>query len=115
MRFHWAEPNRRVDFEIKDLPASPLKEQIRQKGKDAAEDIAMTVEYFVAGNGIIDDSGSSRMADRLAQDEASRGYPEAERFAEKALHEGRKSLSEAVTLLQEALDNEEAETEESAE
>ena len=42
----------------------------------------MTVEYFVAGNGIIDDSGSSRMADRIAQDEASRGYPEAEKFAE---------------------------------
>jgi len=42
----------------------------------------MTVEYFVAGNGIIDDSGSSRMADRIAQDEAARGYPEAEKFAE---------------------------------
>ena len=25
--FHWAEPNRRVDFEIKDLPNSPLKEK----------------------------------------------------------------------------------------
>ena len=83
--FHWAEPNRRVDFEIKELPSGPLKDKIRQRGKDAAEDIAMTVEYFVAGNGIIDDSGSSRMADRIAQDEASRGYPEAERFAEKAL------------------------------
>ena len=42
----------------------------------------MTVEYFVAGNGIIDDSGSSRMADRIAEDEAARGYPEAEKFAE---------------------------------
>ena len=42
----------------------------------------MTVEYFVAGNGIIDDSGSSRMADRIAKDEAARGYPEAEKFAE---------------------------------
>ena len=25
--FHWAEPNRRVDFEIKDLPNSPLKDE----------------------------------------------------------------------------------------
>lgn len=105
--FHWAEPNRRVDFEIKDLPNSPLKDKIRQRGKDAAEDIAMTVEYFVAGNGIIDDSGSSRMADRIAKDEAARGYPEAEKFAEKALHEGRKALSETVSLLQEALDSQE--------
>ncbi|CAE7268345.1 unnamed protein product [Symbiodinium sp. KB8] len=115
--FHWAEPNRRVDFEIKDLPNSPLKDdKIRQRGKDAAEDIAMTVEYFVAGNGIIDDSGSSRMADRIAEDEAARGYPEAEKFAEKALHEGRKALSETVSLLQEALDSqEEAEEAEVAE
>ncbi|CAE7231459.1 MPA1, partial [Symbiodinium natans] len=131
--FHWAEPNRRVDFEIKGLPNGPLKDRsergergsrrtkagqldkIRQRGKDAAEDIAMTVEYFVAGNGIIDDSGSSRMADRIAQDEASRGYPEAEKFAEKALHEGRKALSETVSLLQEAMDSQEEEEEPMAE
>mmetsp|Transcript_44803 Transcript_44803/g.104402 ORF Transcript_44803/g.104402 Transcript_44803/m.104402 type:complete len:255 (+) Transcript_44803:56-820(+) len=104
--FQWAEPNRRVDFEIKDIPNSPLKEKIRQRGKDAAEDIAQTVEYFVAGNGIIDDAGSGRMADRIAADEAARGYPEAEAFAEKALHEGRKALAETVSMLQEALDKE---------
>ena len=45
-------------------------------------------------------------ADRIAKDEASRGYPQAEKFAEKALHEGREALEETVSLLQEALEEE---------
>ena len=49
-------------------------------------------------------TGSAKFADRIASDEASRGYPEAEKFAEKALHEGRKALAETVTMLEDALE-----------
>jgi hypothetical protein len=49
-------------------------------------------------------AGSAKFADRIASDEASRGYPEAEKFAEKALHEGRKALAETVTMLEDALE-----------
>lgn len=103
--FQWSEPQRRVDFELESLEVPQRKrEQIRKRGMDAAEDIASVVEYFIAGNGIIDDSGSAKFADRIASDEASRGYPEAEKFAEKALHEGRKALAETVTMLEDALE-----------
>eukprot|EP00438_Fugacium_kawagutii_P022009 Skav203244 [mRNA] locus=scaffold2454:48948:50678:+ [translate_table: standard] len=103
--FQWSEPQRRLDFELEDVQNRSARERIRKRGMDAAEDIASVVEYFIAGNGIIDDSGSAKFADRTASDEASRGYPEAERFAEKALHEGRKALAETVTMLEEALED----------
>lgn len=101
--FQWSEPQRRLDFELEDVPPRE-RDRIRKRGIDAAEDIASVVEYFIAGNGIVDDSGSARFADRIASDEASRGYPEAERFTEKALHEGRKALEETVTMLEDALE-----------
>ena len=56
--FQWSEPQRRLDFELESLEVPQRKrEQIRKRGMDAAEDIASVVEYFIAGNGIIDDSG----------------------------------------------------------
>ena len=54
--FQWSEPQRRLDFELEDVPQRK-REQIRKRGMDAAEDIAAVVEYFIAGNGIVDDSG----------------------------------------------------------
>ena len=161
--FQICEPQRRLDFELQDVEDGRLKEKIRKRGMDAAEDIAAAVEYFIAGNGIIDDSGSrafivvrflrflswhmkpqqydcvankvirctffwlcvsefviwiyspkgqsllglagsARFADRIAREEASRGYPEAEKFAEQALHEGRKALADTVSMLEAALE-----------
>lgn len=104
--FQWSEPQRRLDFELGEVKSRSSREVIRKRGMDAAEDIASVVEYFIAGNGIVDDSGSARFADRIASNEASRGYPEAEKFAEKALHEGREALEDAVSMLQEALEEE---------
>ncbi|CAJ1446163.1 unnamed protein product [Effrenium voratum] len=108
--FQWSEPQRRLDWELDQLDrlgvARTQREKIRQRGVDAAEDIAQVVEYFIAGNGIIDDSGSAKFADRIASEEASRGYPEAEKFAEKALHEGRRALAETVAMIEEVADYE---------
>lgn len=55
--FQWSEPQRRLDFELEDVQNRSARERIRKRGMDAAEDIASVVEYFIAGNGIIDDSG----------------------------------------------------------
>ena len=61
--FQWSEPKRRLDFELAEVKSSSSREVIRKRGMDAAEDIASAVEYYMAGNGVMEDSGckSSRL------------------------------------------------------
>eukprot|EP00931_Biecheleriopsis_adriatica_P116414 TRINITY_DN92051_c0_g1_i1.p1 TRINITY_DN92051_c0_g1~~TRINITY_DN92051_c0_g1_i1.p1 ORF type:complete len:306 (+),score=56.18 TRINITY_DN92051_c0_g1_i1:33-950(+) len=101
--FQRTEPKRRLDYELQGLPAGPARAEADKRGRDAAEYIAAVMEYNMAGNGIQEDSGfGARYADRVAAEQASKGYPEAEKFAEQGLREGRRALADAVRAIEEA-------------
>jgi len=102
--YQWAQPDRRLKFELRELPAGPLKEKAEKRGKDATEFLDQAVSYSTPSQGIADPSATSGWGeDDMAADMARKGYPEVEKFSEQALKEGRKALSEAVRTINEAM------------
>lgn len=100
----WAQPKRRLEYELQQLPASRLRDRAEKRGKDAADYMASVVEYTTTVG--LADGMSGRAADEAAALQAKMGFTEGEKLSEQFLREARKALADAVEAMSEAQEGE---------
>lgn len=101
--FHYTQLDRRLEFEAQGLPG-PARSRALALGKEAVEDLATIVEYsgYAPNGGVVDARETGQAADRFAKAMAAMDRPELQEMGAKGLRAGRKALSDAVRVIDEA-------------